>query len=375
MFKRVIQGSINGDFFKGKAIVIVGARQVGKTTLVNQILSDCVKSIKRFNADDPADRELLENKNLEVLKQIIGGSEIIFIDEAQKVSDAGNMLKLLIDYYKKSKQFIVTGSSSLNLLDATSESLTGRKFTYTLFPLSLEETYVDKNLLDIRKNLESHLIYGMYPEVVMQTSFEDKARILHEVSSSYLYKDIFDYQEVRNPSVLNALLKALALQIGSEVSYSEVSKLIGVDVKTVGRYIDLLEKSYVLFRMSAYTTGKRREISKNKKVYFYDVGIRNSVIDNFSEIDSRNDVGVLWENFLIVERMKFKSYHTIYNKQFFWRTYDGSEIDLVEEGSGKLSGYEIKWGDKKPTVPEKWREYKNSSYQVINRDSLLDFVL
>lgn len=373
MFKRTIQPKIEKDFFKGKIIVVVGARQVGKTTLVDEIIKNFPKIVKRFNADDPADREIFQDKNLDILKQIVGISEVVFIDEVQKVRDAGNILKLLVDHYKKDKQFIVTGSSSLNLLDAANEPLTGRKFTYQLFPLSLEEIY-QRDLLGIKKNLESHLIYGMYPDVNRQTSFDDKARILREIASSYLYKDIFDYQEVRNPQVINSLLKALALQIGSEVSYSELSKLIGLDLKTIARYVDLLEKSYVVFRVGPYSTGKRREISKNKKIYFYDVGIRNSVIDNFNGLDLRNDTGALWENFLIVERMKYRTYHNIYTGQYFWRTYDGAEIDLVEERGGRLYGYEIKWSRKKTTAPEKWQEYRNSSYVVINQDNLPGFV-
>ena len=374
MFQRLIQNNIEKDFFRGKVIIVVGARQVGKTTLVNKIIKNYPQKVKSFNADDPADREVFENKNLEILKQVVGSKEVVFIDEVQKIREAGNVLKLLVDYFKKAKQFIVTGSSSLNLLDAANEPLTGRKFTYQLFPLSLEEIYPDRDIHFIRKNLESHLVYGMYPEVVSQSSFEDKGRILREIASSYLYKDIFDYQDVRNPQVINSLLKALALQIGSEVSFSELSKLIGLDLKTIARYVDLLEKSFVIFRLFPYSTRKRREISKNKKIYFCDVGIRNSVIDNFNSLDLRNDSGVLWENFLIAERMKYRIYRNFYASQYFWRTYDGAEIDLVEERGGKLFGFEIKWSLKKPGIPEKWREYENSSYTVINKENLSGFV-
>lgn len=379
MYKRLIKAQLKGKFFQGKVIIITGARQTGKTTLSMEIMDDLdIKdNIRMFNCDNPTDRELLSNKDLEFLIQLIGEASVVFIDEGQKVETIGQTLKLLADHFKNKKQILVTGSSSFNLLDKTSEALTGRKLVYHLFPLSLEEIYPDKNLLKLNKELENYLIYGSYPEVVGQKSFEDKQELLKELSSSYLYRDILEFQEIKNANIILSLLKALALQIGQEVSYAEISRLIGIDKNTVERYVDILEKSYIIFRLSPYTKNKRREISKLRKVFFYDLGIRNAVINNFNFLSERNDLGGLWENFIIAERLKFQAYHKIYTNNYFWRTYDGAEVDLVEERGGKLNGFEFKWKhkkrDMKPSV--KWREYENSSYQIISPEDLGGFVI
>lgn len=377
MYQRIIQKNIQADFFKGKVIVVVGARQVGKTTLVNQVLQSFAGQyqVKKFNADDPFERDLLAGKNLEVLKQIIGTASIVFIDEVQKIPHAGNMLKLLVDHYQTGKQVIVTGSSSINLLGETSEPLTGRKFTYTLFPVSLGELALELDELTLRKTLESNLVFGMYPEVLNQASYENKTRVLQELAASYLYKDIFDYQRIKNPTVLTTLLRALALQVGSEVSYAQLAKLVGIDTKTVTAYIDLLEKSFVVFRLTPYFSRKTREIAKNKKIYFYDTGVRNMLLENFNLPELRTDTGVLWENFVLAERLKYRHYHQVYASQYFWRTYDGSEIDLVEERGGKLFGYEVKWGNRKARTPKKWQQYGNSSYELITKENLFGFVV
>lgn len=374
MYERKIRPYIQEDFFKGKVLLIIGSRQVGKTTLVKEILSKLPtdKKVRMLNLDNSSDQTLLAQGDFETLNRIFVKDDFIFIDEAQRLPNIGIILKLLIDNYGSSKQIIATGSSSLNLLDSTSEPLTGRKFTYNLYPLSIQEIYADELLL--KTNLESNLLYGFYPDVVTQKSNEDKIRILRELSTSYLYKDILEFQNIRNPEVLAKLLQLLALQIGSEVSYSELASKLGVDYKTVERYIDLLEKSFVIFRLSAYASNKRREISKNKKIYFYDLGIRNTIIDNFNPMNLRTDMGPLWENFLVAERLKYRSYNKIYAKQYFWRTYDDSEIDLVEDHGGKLFGYEFKLSKNKGKIPESWQKYEGSSYEVINRDKLLDFV-
>ena len=374
MYRRILQQIISKKFFKGKIIIIVGARQTGKTTLCLEILKKFPqREVCSFNCDNPTDREQLANKDLEFLKQLIGRAKLIFIDEAQKVENIGETLKLLVDFYKKEKQIIVTGSSSLNLLDNTQEPLTGRKYVYQLFPLSLEEIYPDANYLKIIKGLESLMIFGSYPEVVSQTSFEEKKELLRELSSSYIYKDILGFQDIKGPDVLVRLLKALALQIGSQVSYNELASIVGIDKKTVERYIQLLEKNFVIFRLKPFTKNRRREISKLKKIYFYDNGIRNALINNFNFLDSRKDVGALWENFMIVERMKFRFYHNIDADQYFWRTYDGNEIDLIEEESGKLRGYEFKWGlqERRRKGNFRWLD----SYQLITRKNLKSFVI
>ena len=373
MYKRLIKKTIQEKFFKGKILIIVGARQTGKTTLGLDLIKKFSQGeIRSFNCDNPTDREYLNNKDLEFLEQLVGEAKLIFIDEAQKVANIGEALKLMVDFYKKKKQIIVTGSSSINLLDNTQEPLTGRKYVYQLFPLSLEEIYADKNYLKLTKELENLMIFGCYPEVVSQKSFEDKKELIRELASSYIYKDILGFQEIKSPDVLVRLLKALALQIGSQVSYTELANIVKIDKKTIERYIELLEKSFVIFRLNPFTKNKRREISKLKKIYFYDMGIRNAVINNFNFLDSRKDVGMLWENFIIAERMKFRLYHQISAEQYFWRTYDGNEIDLIEEEGGKLRGYELKWNFKK--------EVKNNlfpwldSYQLITKKNLKPFI-
>ncbi len=375
MYKRLVEEKIKKDFFGGKVIVVVGARQVGKTTLIKTLLqASNLESILSLNADNPSDRSLLEGADLAKLKEMIGERKILFIDEAQKVKDVGDVLKLLVDYYGKEKQIVVTGSASINLLDMTSEPLTGRKFVYNLFPLSFEELYGGDNL-ELERGLEQRMIYGSYPEVVNVSGVNNKERVLRELTSSYLYKDILEFQEIKNSSLIYSLLKALALQVGSEVSYSELSSLLGIDLKTVVRYIDLLEKSFVVFRLGSYSNNRRREIVKNKKVYFYDNGVRNAVLENFTDLDRRDDVGRLWENLLISERQKYRSYHEIFGKAYFWRTYDGAEVDWVEERDGKLFGFEIKYKKESTSVPVKWSEYKNASWELVNKNKLKGFVM
>ncbi|MEN9389426.1 MAG: hypothetical protein RLY61_510, partial [Candidatus Parcubacteria bacterium] len=274
MLTRKLKRPIQKDFFKGKAIILVGARQVGKTTLIQEIqqLLASKYSIKYLNLDNAGDLDSLTNVNFEDLDRLFTNTDIILIDEAQRLTSIGLVLKLLVDNYKEKKQVIATGSSSINLLDFTSEPLTGRKFTYHMFPLSLQEVYEDTSAL--LKGYENNLIFGFYPAVVKTAANEDKIRLLRELSTSYLYKDILEFQDIRNPEVLVKLLQLLALQIGSEVSYSELGSQLGLDYKTVERYINLLEKAFVVFRLTAYSSNKRREVSKNKKVYFYDLGIR-----------------------------------------------------------------------------------------------------
>ena len=372
LYLRILQKRLKKDSFKGKALVIIGPRQIGKTTLIKELLKSFKKEkIKHINCDNPSDLESLEEKNLEFLEGLVGNSKILFIDEAHKVPNIGQTLKILVDHYGKKLQIFVTASSSINLLYKTQEPLTGRKFVYNLYPLSMEEIYPDKNFLRIQKELEQLLIFGSYPEIVKRKSFEEKIELLHELLSSYLYKDILEFQQIKNPNLINKLLKALALQVGQEVSYNELSSLLGVDKSTIERYVDLLEKCFVIFRLSPYTQNKRKELSRLRKIYFYDLGIRNAIINNFNFLDSRDDIGRLFENFMVVERLKYREYHRIYADQYFWRTYDGSEVDLVEEREGKLFGYEFKWKHKKwSKEPLKFLEYKNSSYEVITSKNL-----
>jgi len=374
MYNRLIEPQLEQQFFKSKVVILTGARQTGKTTLVKKILAESAyrDSVRFFNCDNPTDRDALNNQDLEFLKGLIGNAKLVFIDEGQKVETIGQTLKLLVDYYQDQKQILVTGSSSFK----TSEALTGRKFVFHLFPLSLEEIYSDKNMLTVLKELPTHLVYGNYPEVAGLAAFADKKRRLEELAASYLYRDILEFQKIKSPTLLTNLLRALAWQIGSEVSYTELSSLLGIDKNTIERYVDILEKNYIVFRLSPYATNKRKEISKLRKIYFFDVGIRNALINNFNPLEQRNDIGVLWENFILVERMKFRAYHEITANDYFWRTYGGAEIDLVEEREGQLFGYEFKWQDKKrraaPSIH--WRKYRNSTYEVIDPQKMPGFV-
>lgn len=374
MYKRILEDKIKEKFFKGKAIIIVGARQTGKTTLSLKIVKEF--KTKKFNCDNPTDRDLLSNRDLEFLKSLVGDAKVVLIDEGQKVENLGQTLKLLVDHYKKEKQIIVTGSSSFNILDKTEEPLTGRKFVFNLFPLSIEEIYPDKDVSLIMKELETYLVYGSYPEVQVKTRMEEKQEVIHEISESYLYKDVFEFQKIKKSTTLDNLLRALALQIGGEVSYTELSNIVGIDKKTVENYIDILEKNYIIFRLYPYAQNKRKVISKLKKVYFWDLGIRNSIINNFNFLNFRNDVGALWENFCILERLKYQSYHKIYSNNYFWRTYEGAEMDLIEERGGKLYAYEFKWSDKKKIKePLFLKDYKESSFSLISPKNLKGFII
>jgi hypothetical protein len=369
--KREIASALKADFFKGKVVILTGARQVGKTTLMNSILSD-YEQVLILNADNPTDRQKLENQDFEKLNSLIGDHQIVLIDEAQKVTNIGEALKVLVDNYHQEKQIIATGSSSLNLLANTQEPLTGRKFVHRLFSLSVREIVPDLNPLKLEKELNNILVFGSYPEIYLSGQ-KDKQRQLVELTSSYLYQDILELEQVRNPAAFQKLLSAIALQLGSLASLNELSNLIGLDLKTVERYIDLLEKNFVLFRLPPISTNQRKTLSKLNKIYFYDLGIRNALINNFNSLNLRNDVGALWENFLIVERMKLRQYKTILASQYFWRTYDGAEIDLIEEREGKLFGYEFKWGLKRPS-PKSWLKQLNSEYQLINKENFIEFL-
>jgi len=372
MYKRAILSQISAQLFKGKAVIIVGPRQVGKTTLAGEIIEGASMKWIKFNCDNPTDREKLNNKDLEQLKILIGENRIIFIDEAQRVETIGQTIKLLVDEYGDKKQIIATGSSSINLLEKTSEPLTGRKRVFRLFPLSVKEIFSDSGLLDLEKKLEELLVFGSYPEIINTSGAEEKIEALVEITSSYLFKDIFEFQEIRNAAILDSLLRALALQIGSEVSYNELANILGIEKKTVERYVDLLEKNFIIFRLPPYAINKRRTISKLHKIYFYDVGVRNAIIGNFNALASRTDAGALWENFVLVERIKFSEYEKIRAGRYFLRTYDGAEIDLVEEKSGKIRGYEFKLGKNRTG---KKGSVMGVKYETITPENISGFIL
>lgn len=375
-FNRKLSQRMMDASFKGKVFITVGTRQVGKTTLARQLLDVHLagKKIIEFNCDNPSDRERLENKDISYLKKLVGQSDVIFIDEAQKVKTIGQTLKLMADYFGQEKQIIATGSSGFNLLNHTQEPLTGRKRVFRLHPLSLEEVYEEYGLIAMEDDLETNMIYGMYPEVVTSKNFDDKKTVLRELISSYLYIDILEFQQLKSPDKLDYLLRALALQVGSEVSYNELAQLIGIDKNTVERYIDLLEKNFVIFRLHPYFTNKRKEISKSKKIYFYDTGLRNAIINNFNPLSYRQDVGAIWENFMIAERIKYMGIHNIEGKTYFWRDYQSGEIDWIEETSSQLQGYEFKWRKNKVKAPKAWMRKEKATFQVINKDNFFDWV-
>jgi predicted AAA+ superfamily ATPase len=341
MIKRTIQTSIEKRLFKGKAILIFGPRQSGKSTLVETILKD--KDHLYLNGDDADVRDILTNTTATKLKTVVGNKKILFIDEAQRIPNIGLTLKLFTDQIKD-VQVIATGSSAFELSSQVNEPLTGRKYEFMLYPLSFAELVQHNGLVQEKRLLEHRMIYGYYPEIVTKNG--EEAELLKLLAGSYLYKDLLMLEQIKKPLILEKLLKALALQVGSEISYHELGQTIGSDRKTVDKYIDLLEKTYVVFRLPAFSRNVRNEIKKGKKVYFYDCGIRNAIINNFKSLGSRTDIGALWENYVIAERVKFLRYHNLDITQYFWRTNQQQEIDLIEDDGEELSAFEFKWGTK-----------------------------
>ena len=372
MIKRSI--NLNKYLEKNKVLIIYGARQVGKTTLVKDFLSKTKLKYSFYTGDDIQFAKDLSKCDLHTVKRIVNDVELLVIDEAQKIENIGRALKMIVDNIEDI-YVLVTGSSSFDLANSTSEPLTGRKNVITLYSISTEELLYDNTEYDISRRLDEFLVYGMYPNVVSLTSFDDKESRINEIKESYLIKDILEFNKIKRSQLVIDLLKLLAFQIGSEVSTVELGRNLGIDNKTVRRYLDLLEKSFVIFSLSGFSKNLRKEITKMEKYYFYDNGIRNSLIKNFNNLDTRNDVGQLWENFLMVERMKTNSYKKLSVNYYFWRTYDQKEIDLIEERGGKLYGYEFKWGHKEVKPPKEWvEEYDNSEFQVINRKNYFSFV-
>lgn len=365
-----------GRYLKpNKVLVVYGPRQVGKTTLVKRFLNSSNFKYIYGNGGDVIVKEVFEGLNLTRIIEYSQGYELVVIDEAQKVSHIGEALKLLVDSVDNIK-ILVTGSSSFELAGQVGEPLTGRKTTLTLFPVSLLELKEQKNKFEIKQRLEQYLVYGSYPEVLTRESNKEKEEVLNEIISSYLLRDILELDKVKGSKILLDLLRLLAFQIGSEVSLTEIGSQLGMDKKTVGRYLDLFEKSFIIFNLRGYSRNLRDEIKEKSKYYFYDNGVRNAVISNFNSIAFRNDIGALWENFLFMERMKKRHYLGISANSFFWRTWGGQEIDLLEEREGRLFGYEFKYKEGKVKNPGKFlASYPQSSFQVINQENFLDFTI
>jgi predicted AAA+ superfamily ATPase len=358
-----------------KAIIIYGARQVGKTTLVNEIIKKTNFKVLRINADEKTHVDILSSRDLSKLKLLTSGYDLLFIDEAQRIENIGINLKLLIDNYPNLK-IIVTGSSSFSLANKISEPLTGRAWTYHLYPISFSELSKIFTYFDLESQLEERLIFGSYPEIFKLGNIETKKEYLYNITQSYLYKDILEISTVKNSLKLQQLLKLLSFQVGSQVSLTELGERLELSKDTVARYIDLLEKSFIIFRLKGFSRNLRKEITKMDKIYFWDVGIRNAVIGNFNYLKDRNDLGALWENFLITERIKKIRYKNPFVNFYFWRIYTGGEIDLIEEDGSKLTAYEFKYIKEKALPPPSWTQaYPSAKFSVINKNNYLKFIV
>lgn len=368
---RKIRSEVEGWFFKNKAIIIYGARQVGKTTFVKQLMRVRPEPSLYLNCDEPDIREALTNKNTLELQQIIGNNKIVVIDEAQRVTSIGVTIKLLVDNFP-SLQIIATGSSSLDLAAGIKEPLTGRKIEFTLYPLSVEELLTVEDHADYSRALPSRLIHGAYPGIIFA---ENKPLLLREISEAYLYRDLVELQKVRNLDQLRRLVQALALQIGSEVSFNEIGNMLNLDNETVARYVQILVQTQVIFELPPFKNNIRNTLGRLRKIYFCDLGIRNAIINNFNPIDLRTDVGALWENHCILERRKYNSNNMRFSNTYFWRAYDRAEIDYLEEINGRLIAFEFKWRDNRPRPPRSFFEvYPDTPYHLVNRYNLLDFL-
>lgn len=344
MISRLLQKTIESRLFAGKAIIVIGARQVGKSTLFKLILEKQDYKALQLNCDEPEVRDMLSNINTAELRLLIADNRIVVIDEAQRVANIGMTLKLITDNFPD-VQLLVTGSSSFELQDKLNEPLTGRKYEYHLYPISTAELMASNGLLGVKQTLEQRLVYGSYPDILNHA--DDAKELLMNLAGSYLYKDLLTLESVRRPVLLGKLLTALALQVCSEVSYNELAQTVGTDNKTIEKYIDLLEKCYIVFRLNGFNRNLRTELKKSKKVYFFDNGIRNAILQNFAPLSLRQDAGALWENFIISERIKRNHYLGRYVNSYFWRTTQQQEIDYVEECDGQFSIFEMKWNPRR----------------------------
>ncbi len=362
-------------FKPGKVFVLYGPRRVGKTELIKKLIGGFTGKVYSGTGDNQEVRELLSQQRLGQIKAAFGSYDLFFLDEAQRIPEVGYGLKLLVDHFPE-MIIVVTGSSSFDLSNKIGEPLTGRNRVRILYPVSVGELYAQYGGMEVLHLLEELLVYGSYPEILNGTSLSEKKEYLLSIRDSYLFKDILELENVRNPSKLTDLLKLLAFQIGQEVSLNELGNNLGIAKQSVERYLDLLEKTFIIKRVGGFFRNLRKEVVKTARYYFWDNGIRNAVVNNFNPTGQRNDTGMLWENFLFMERLKTKSYKQIFSNDYFWRTYDRQEIDLVEERDGKLWAYEFKWQTRKVKAPKAWTEaYPGSEFRVITKDNFLEFLL
>ena len=372
---RILQTQIEELLLPGKVLVLYGPRQVGKTTLAHQLIANTTRRTRFINADELLYREALASQNRQTLDNILADAELLIIDEAQRVPNIGLNLKILIDAHPN-VTILATGSASFELANKINEPLTGRKITFNLYPISYPEISQTMGNLEAKAMLEEQLIWGGYPEIITAAP-PLRARLLGELTGSYLFRDLLALEGLRRADKLVDLLRLLAFQIGNEVSHSELATNLGINRQTVDRYLDLLEKVFVIYRVGGFSRNLRKEISKNGRYYFFDNGVRNSLIQNFNPLSLRNDVGQLWENFLMIERRKHHDYIGRAVNRYFWRTYDQKEIDLVEEWQGKLFGFEFKWRQgkiKKSVRQEFTAAYPNSELSVISQDNFVEFL-
>ncbi len=357
-----------------KAVIVYGPRRCGKTTLLKHFVKDIKEKYLFVTGEDITIHDYLSSQSIDKLSNFVGIHKLLIIDEAQKIQNIGLNIKLILDHIPDIK-VIASGSSSFDLAQQVGEPLTGRKFTLKMFPLAQLELKNIETRAETDSHLENRLIFGSYPEVVLNKDDSSKSVYLRELISSSLYKDILELDGLRHSDKLIRLLQLLAFQIGKEVSYNELGSQLGMSKNTVDRYLKLLEKSFVIFKLKGFSRNLRKEISKNPRYYFYDVGVRNALINNFNPLSMRDDIGILWENYVIIERLKKQEYLSLPANNYFWRTYDQKEIDLIEESAGKLYGYEIKWSDKKIKVPKEWLEtYDKSECKIVTKDNYLEFI-
>ncbi len=357
-----------------KAIIILGARQAGKSTLLKQLETEFKPPCMWWNGDDADIRQILADSNATQLKSLLGNTQTLIIDEAQRIKNIGLTIKIIIDQLQHIK-VIATGSSAFELANQVNEPLTGRKWEFQLFPIAYQEMEQHTNFLQEKRLLAHRLVYGSYPEIV--THLGDEKQRLKQLADSYLFKDILIWERIKKPEKLEKLLQALAFQVGSEVSYNELSRMAGLDNQTVEKYIQLLEKVFIIFRLPSFNRNLRNELKKSRKIYFYDNGLRNAVINQFNSVNMRNDIGSLWENYLISERIKYNHTHSFFANRFFWRTHSQQEIDYLEEQNGKISAYEFKWNSNtKAKFPKKFIDtYQPYKTKVITPDNYRDFLV
>ncbi len=374
MIKRSLLNNLEKSLVQEKALILYGPRRTGKTTLLRELCQSKQEPFKFVDGEDRSIQEILSSTRLQTLKEFLGKTTLLIIDEAQKIPNIGSNIKLIVDHLPHVK-IIASGSASFSLAQKVGEPLTGRQITFRLYPLSLKEL-LDYAGIENRATLTENnlMIYGGYPET-FKLDNDEKAQYLKELTQSTLLRDILEMENVRNPKKIQDLLILLAFQIGKEVSLSELGNHLDLHKDTVFRYLDLLEKSFVILNIRGFSRNLRKEVTKNSRYYFYDNGIRNALINNFNPLNLRDDVGDLWENFIVMERLKRQSYQQMNVNNYFWRTYDKQEIDWVEERNGKLYGYEFKWKKNKIKIPSAWKKtYPNAKYEIISQENYLDFI-